>query len=104
MNDETVDTVKWIIESIPHGTVATYGQIAEIAGLPRHARFVARILRESDDADELPWHRVVRADGRIAPRPSADEQASRLRREHVEVINGRIDLKRYGWENEIDDR
>lgn len=99
MNDEAVNTVKWIIESIPYGRVATYGQIAELAGLPRRARFVARILSESDDSDELPWHRVVRADGRIAPRPGADEQATRLRRERVDVTNGRIDLKRYGWED-----
>lgn len=97
MNEEAANTVMWIIESIPRGKVATYGQIAEIAGLPRRARFVARVLSTSDDAAALPWHRVIRADGRIAPRPSAGEQIERLQAECVEVIDGRVNLSRYQW-------
>ena len=97
MNDEASNTVKWIIESIPRGKVATYGQIAEIAGLPRRARFVARVLSTSDDSEYLPWHRVIRADGRIAPRPSANEQIKRLQAEGIEVIEGRVDLSRFQW-------
>ena len=97
LNEEAADTVKWIIESIPYGSVATYGQIAEIAGLPRRARFVARVLSNSGETDCLPWHRVIRADGRIAPRLSADEQIKRLRAECVEVINGRVNLSRFQW-------
>ena len=97
MNEEAEATVKWIIESIPYGTVATYGQIAEIAGLPRRARFVARVLSQADDGENLPWHRVIRADGRIAPRPSADEQIKRLRSEKVTVIDGRVNLAEFQW-------
>ncbi|MCY4093716.1 MAG: MGMT family protein [Gammaproteobacteria bacterium] len=97
LDDEVANTIKWIIESIPRGTVATYGQIAEIAGMPRRARFVARILSTSDDIDRLPWHRVIRADGRIAPRPSADEQIKRLQAECIEVVDGRVNLSRFQW-------
>lgn len=97
LENEVVNTIKWIIESIPHGTVATYGQIAEIAGLPRRARLVARVLSTSGDIEDLPWHRVIRADGRIAPRPSADEQIKRLRAECIEVVDGRVDLLRFQW-------
>ena len=97
MDEENADVIKWIIEAIPCGSVATYGQIAELAGLPRRARLVARILSNADESDQLPWHRVIRADGRIAPRPSADEQAKRLRDEGVKVVGGRIDLTEYRW-------
>lgn len=97
MNEADAHTVKWIIESIPYGTVATYGQIAEIAGLPRKARFVARVLSTSIDSEHLPWHRVIRADGRIAPRPSADEQIRRLRAEQVDVVDGKVNLSRFQW-------
>lgn len=89
--------IKQTVASIPKHTVATYGQIAEVAGLPGRARLVARVLSQGDGIDKLPWHRVLRADGRIAPRPSAHEQRERLERENVEFVNGRVDLQRFGW-------
>lgn len=97
MNEEHVTAIKWVIEAIPLGKVATYGQIAEMAGLPRRARLVARVLRESGDHDGLPWHRVIRSDGRIAPRIGAAKQADLLQREGICVINGRVNLKNYQW-------
>ena len=97
MNEEHVTAIKWVIEAIPLGKVATYGQIAEIAGLPRRARMVARVLRESDANDRLPWHRVIRSDGRIAPRIGAVEQAELLQREGIRVNNGRVNLNDYQW-------
>ena len=97
MTENDANTFKWVVETIPYGTVATYGQIAEMAGLPRRARFVAHILKNADDSECLPWHRVVRADGRIAPRAGAEEQVRRLRAEKVVVIDGRVNLKRFQW-------
>ena len=97
MTDDDVTTIKWLIEAIPYGRVATYGQIAAMAGLPRRARFVAKVLRESDESDMLPWYRVVRANGRIAPRLGANEQIERLQAENVDVSNGRVKLKIYQW-------
>ena len=80
------------IHAVPRGTVAAYGRIAQRAGLPGRARLVARILGQNDDP-ALPWHRILRSDGRIAfpvGSPGFEEQARRLRAEGVVVSNGRV--------------
>ena len=80
------------VRSIPRGQVAGYGEVARRAGLPGRARWVARLLAASDDPG-LPWHRVLRSDGRSALEPGSDgwrEQAQRLRAEGVEVVDGRV--------------
>ncbi|NLA67234.1 MAG: cysteine methyltransferase [Gammaproteobacteria bacterium] len=80
------------VRAIPRGEVAGYGEVARRAGLPGRARWVARLLAASDDP-ALPWHRVLRSDGRIAfPAGSSQwrEQVGRLRREGVEVDAGRV--------------
>ena len=80
------------VRAIPRGQVASYGEVARRAGLPRRARLAARVLSQNT-APDLPWHRVLRADGRIAfPEGSAGfrEQAQRLRAEGVAVVNGRV--------------
>lgn len=80
------------VRAIPCGKVAGYGVIARRAGLPGRARLVARILAGNDDP-ELPWHRVLRSDGRIAfppDSPARAEQIRRLRAEGVVVANGRV--------------
>ena len=80
------------VRAIPPGTVSSYGQVALRAGLPRRARLVARTLAHADIPD-LPWHRVVRADGSIAFPPGSRgfrEQCARLRAEGVTVRNGRV--------------
>lgn len=80
------------IRDVPHGSVAGYGQIARRAGLPGRARLVARLLADNDDPS-LPWHRIVRSDGRIAFPAGAKphrEQARRLRAEGVAVVGGRV--------------
>lgn len=84
------------IRAIPRGQVAGYGEVARRAGLPGRARMVARLLSGNDDPD-LPWHRVLRSDGRIAlPEGSSGwhEQCRRLRAEGVAVVNGRIRRQR----------
>ncbi|MFO0812169.1 MAG: MGMT family protein [Gemmatales bacterium] len=90
------------IRRIPKGRVATYGQIAELAGLPRQARLVGYALFQHDEND-LPWHRVVNAQGTISSSP-ARQQADQLQRVLLEAEGvvfsnrGRIDLKRYRWQ------
>ena len=89
-----------VIRQIPEGRISTYGKIAEAAGLPRRARLVGRILRDSPLAADVPWHRVVNAVGRISDRPgkSAGVQHERLTSEGVELSSeGRIDLDAYLW-------
>ena len=84
------------IRAVPRGQVAGYGMIAQRAGLPGRARMVARILSENDDS-MLPWHRVLRSDGRIAfpvDSPGFVEQCQRLRVEGVDVRNGRVRMPR----------
>ncbi|AZR30533.1 MGMT family protein [Xanthomonas vasicola] len=81
-----------VIRAIPVGEVAGYGEVAKRAGLPGRARLVARVLSGNDDS-QLPWHRVLRSDGRIAlPDGSAGyrEQCQRLRAEGVQVEQGRV--------------
>src|SRR5262245_63108076 len=80
------------IRAIPKGQVAGYGEVARRAGLPGRARLVARLLSQNEDR-KLPWHRVLRSDGRIAfPEGSEGwrEQTARLRSEGVTVENGRV--------------
>ena len=82
------------IRAVSRGQVAGYGVIAQRAGLPGRARLVARILGQHEDAS-LPWHRIVRSDGRIALPPGSagwDEQIRRLRAEGVDVHHGRVRL------------
>ena len=86
------DRILAAIRAVPRGSVAGYGHIARRAGLPGWARLVARVLGQNDDP-ALPWHRILRSDGRIAfpaGSPGFDEQARRLRAEGVEVRNGRV--------------
>jgi methylated-DNA-protein-cysteine methyltransferase related protein len=81
-----------VIRRIPAGEVRGYGEVARLAGLPRAARLVARVLSENTDP-ALPWHRVLRSDGRIALPAESEgyaEQCARLRAEGVAVENGRV--------------
>ncbi len=80
------------VRAIPRGQVAGYGEVARRAGVPGRARLVARLL-SAGDVPGLPWHRVLRSDGRIAfPEGSQAyrEQSQRLRAEGVQVENGRV--------------
>lgn len=93
------------IAAIPAGRVASYGAIAMRAGLPRRARMVGRALRETPDGMALPWHRVLRADGRIGlPAGSAGfrEQCKRLRAEGVKVHEGRVPMRSFGLQADLD--
>ncbi len=89
-----------VVRLIPEGRVATYGQVARLAGRPRGARQVGYALAALDDPD-VPWHRVVNAAGGISPRrrPGADEfQRILLEDEGVAFdADGRIALTHFGW-------
>ncbi len=99
-------TIRRIIAAIPRGRVTSYGEIATRAGLPRRARLVGRVLGEAGEAAKLPWHRVLRADGRFAFAPGSRgfrEQRARLLDEGVIVRGGRVDLVRFGWQRDLDE-
>jgi methylated-DNA-protein-cysteine methyltransferase-like protein len=87
------------IQSVPKGKVSCYRDIALAAGLPNGARQVVRVLHALTEKENLPWYRIIRADGSIALGPGSglEIQAARLRSEGVEVSkNGRVDMGKYG--------
>jgi methylated-DNA-protein-cysteine methyltransferase-like protein len=90
VDEETVERVREAVRAIPPGETASYGEIAERVGL-RSARLVGRIL--SEDGHDLPWHRVLRADGTCAPH-IAEEQSARLRAEGILMVDGRLPKRR----------
>ncbi|MEM1503992.1 MGMT family protein [Domibacillus sp. 8LH] len=93
MTSFTEDVVR-VLKSIPEGVVVTYGQVARLAGSPRAARQVVRILHSMGEKHNLPWHRVVNARGEInVPGEEAKtEQRRRLREEGISFTeDGRVD-------------
>ncbi|MDJ0750853.1 MAG: methylated-DNA--[protein]-cysteine S-methyltransferase [Woeseiaceae bacterium] len=94
------------IADIPAGSVANYGQVAEIAGIPRGARQVAYALRHAPQGMELPWHRVIRSSGKSAFDPNSRafrRQRDRLAHEGVVMLNGKVDMGKYRWEPDLDE-
>ena len=88
-----------IIAAIPYGHVATYGQVAILAGLPNAARAVGRILSNLPTGTKLPWHRVVNARGEISLTGSqAIRQKKLLVQEGVTVTRKRVSLAEFGWQ------
>jgi methylated-DNA-protein-cysteine methyltransferase-like protein len=90
-----------VIKKIPRGKVATYGQIAVLAGNPRAARQVAWVLHSASDKEKLPWQRVINRAGTISlPRYGGYElQKALLVKEGVKFGAGdRIDLARFQWQ------
>ena len=90
------------VRRVPRGRVATYGDIARLAGLERQPRLVGYALHAAPAGARLPWHRIVNARGGISLGrgvPGGDlEQRFRLEREGIEFdANGRIQLSRYRW-------
>jgi methylated-DNA-protein-cysteine methyltransferase-like protein len=90
-----------VVRRIPRGRVATYGQVARLAGLGGHARQVGYALHALGPETRVPWQRVVNAQGRVSPRsvPGFERiQRALLEREGVDFgSDGRVDLDRYRW-------
>ena len=97
MQPFTAEVVR-ILKEIPEGRVVTYGQIARMAGSPRAARQVVRILHTLSEKHGLPWHRVVNKQGEIVISDDSSREAQRmlLRGEGVVFLkDGRVDLSRF---------
>lgn len=103
-NIDTIEfarAVKEIVSAIPPGKVATYGDVAALAGSPSHARLVGKILGCIGMESDVPCHRVVNSQGR--PAPHWLSQSTLLRAEGVEVSpTNRINLRLYRWNPLID--
>ncbi len=94
------------IAAIPRGKVASYGQIAELAGIPRGARMVGRALGKAPASLQLPWFRVLNARGRISipgSSPYYQRQIDLLRAEGIAVNDGSVDMQRHRWAPSLDE-
>ncbi len=90
-----------VLGQIPCGKVVSYGQLAELAGLPGYARFAGTTLRQLPNDSALPWHRVINASGRISfpeGSPKFMVQKQRLQAEGVLFANARILMANYRWQ------
>jgi methylated-DNA-protein-cysteine methyltransferase related protein len=101
-NDGSWSRIFAVVRRIPAGRVATYGQVAEVAGLPRQARLVGYALAGLDSSSTVPWHRVINASGGVSARHDGPGGAvlQRLRLEQEGVTfdaRGRVDLGRFRW-------
>lgn len=98
---ELAEQILAVVALIPYGKVASYGQVARLAGLPKHARLVGKVLGNMDDRSTLPWYRVVNSQGKICTMMFTEHgqnlQAQLLLAEGVMVKKDRIDLKTYAW-------
>jgi methylated-DNA-protein-cysteine methyltransferase-like protein len=95
------DRIYAVVRQIPHGRVATYGQVAKIAGLRGHARQVGYALHAAPSTGSIPWHRVINAKGEISPRSEPGFETIHravLEREGVSFDgNGRVSFRRHRW-------
>lgn len=92
-----------VVARIPSGRVATYGQVAALAGFPRHARQVGYALAALPASrTDVPWQRVINARGEVSPRSRSGMhhfQQDLLESEGVVFVRGRADLKRFRWQD-----
>ena len=100
--DKAVEAICAVIGRIPKGWVATYGQVAAMAGMPRRARLVGRVLQRLDPGTKIPWHRVVNAKGEVSYSLSRNGgdivQRRLLEKEGIKFdASDRLDLERCRW-------
>lgn len=90
--------IRRAVEAIPRGHVASYGEVAAMAGLPGRARLVGKVLSSLPPEHAVPWHRVVNARGEIRVSGSAAQRQRRLLLEEGVgfTAHGRVDMRRFG--------
>ena len=90
-----------VIAQIPYGRVASYGQIARLAGIPKHSRLVGYVLKHMDADSSLPWYRVINSQGKISLSKLNDQgqniQAQLLLAEGILVIGDKVKMKEFQW-------
>ncbi|MCL1076843.1 MGMT family protein [Parashewanella spongiae] len=99
-----IERILFIVAMIPEGKVSSYGKVADLAGLPKRARYVSKALKLADPKKNIPWHRVINSQGKISFIKDSNEyraQAELLRIEGVEVNQGKIQLSKYEWQPNI---
>jgi methylated-DNA-protein-cysteine methyltransferase related protein len=101
---EKVKQIWKTVQAVPFGKVASYGQIADLAGLPGRARLVGKSLGLAPHSMQLPWYRILRSSGQLAfekGSAQAEKQKGLLQQEEVVVFNNRVKLKDFGWQPDL---
>ncbi|HWV15829.1 MAG TPA: MGMT family protein [Cellvibrio sp.] len=97
---QQISAIYAALAQVPEGRVISYGKLAKLAGMPNGARFVGRLMCRLPEGTQLPWHRVINAQGKLSLPPESDsyrEQKLRLINEGVEFVNEKINLSIYGY-------
>ncbi len=96
------------VQQIPYGKVATYGQIADLAGLPKRARLVGKALtnmpKQGWQGENIPWYRVINAQGKISftmASEAFERQKQNLQDEQVVIIGNKIRLETFQWQPDL---
>lgn len=101
MGNEIKHIIWQLVAVIPSGYVATYGQLAKMAGYPGHARYIGTILKTLPVDSDLPWHRVINSKGELSFPVGTESylrQYSRLQAEGIQFNGQKIRLQHYGWQ------
>ena len=102
-SNELARQILEVVVRIPYGKVASYGQVAKMAGLPKHARLVGYVLKHLDAEVDVPWHRVINAQGKISLHSinaqGENIQQLKLMAEDIHLVNGKVNLRQFGWQS-----
>ena len=105
-SQEMAEMILAVVNQIPYAKVATYGQIARLAGLPKHARLVGRVLSHLEPDSDIPWYRVINAQAKISLKQldqhGQNIQQQKLMQEGVVLRGERVDLKCYQWNGQVE--
>lgn len=102
---EKIKAIHGVVKCIPAGKVASYGQVAALAGLPGRARLAGKALGVTINGQVIPWYRVLRSDGKIAfPNNSSHYkmQIAQLQDEGVLVTKGKVNMQLFQWSGELE--
>lgn len=97
----TFERIYEVVKLIPVGTVATYGQVAQLAGNKNWARVVGYVLHVNPDPENIPCYRVVTKEGKVSEAfafGGGNEQIRLLQMEGIEVIDGKVNMRKYQWD------
>ena len=106
LKSKNYENIWQTVLAIPVGKVASYGQIADLAGLPGRARLVGRCMAYAPEALQVPWYRVLRSNGQlafVAGSKASLKQTGLLQEEGVPVINNRVKMDEYRWQPGLDE-
>ncbi len=105
-NNKNHQAIWSVVKAIPAGKVASYGQVADLAGLPGRARLVGRSMGLIPDRKRVPWYRVLKSNGQLAGQPGSEfarRQSDLLADEGVVVLKNRVNMEAYRWQPSLEE-